>query len=495
MDSFEFNKITASVLIALLVAMTGSLLSDYLVHPTKLEKPAFVIEGIEVASKPGEKPAEEESLKPITPLLASANAERGQAIAKKCTQCHTFDKGGANRTGPNLWGIIGAKVAHAADFAYSSGFKDKGGNWDNEKLNILLHKTPCFCASNKNVFRGTERCPGTRGRHCLPAYFKRFSHPSTNVVTVSAKIKGNTMKKLFWILCVLWTATQATLAETPAPKPAASATHGFSAFGELKYPEDFTHFEYTNPDAPKGGSLRLGSMGTFDSLNLYIVKGMPPGLMALTTATLLEEAYDRPGESYGYAAESVEVAPDNSSVIFRLNPKAKFNNGDPVTADDVIWVFETLRTKGAPMYRTYYKNITKVEKLDGQTIKFTFNTTTNRELPMILGQLPILSKKFYETQPFDETTLKPGPFSGPYEVEAASPGHSFVIKRVKNWWGKELPSQKGRHNFDQIRCDYYLEGNALFEGFKSGQFDVRQGKYSQELVHSLHISGFPKRLC
>lgn len=156
MDSFEFNKITASVLVALLIAMIGSLLSEHLVHPSKLEKPVLVIEGVEAPTKPGEKPAEEETLKPITPLLASASVERGQAIAKKCTQCHTFEKGGPNRTGPNLWGIIGAKVAHAADFAYSSGFKDKGGMWDDEKLNILLHKPRSFVQSTKMSFVGLK---------------------------------------------------------------------------------------------------------------------------------------------------------------------------------------------------------------------------------------------------------------------------------------------------------------------------------------------------
>lgn len=156
MDSFEYNKITASVLVALLVGMVGSLLSEHLVHPEKVEKPAFVIEGVEETPKPGGKTAEEEALKPITPLLASASVERGQAIAKKCTQCHTFDKGGANRTGPNLWGIIGAKVAHAADFAYSSGFKEKGGTWDYEKLNILLHKPRAFVAATKMSFVGLK---------------------------------------------------------------------------------------------------------------------------------------------------------------------------------------------------------------------------------------------------------------------------------------------------------------------------------------------------
>jgi cytochrome c len=155
-DSFEFNKITASFLIALLIGMIGSLISDHLVHPTKLETPVLVVEGIETVSKPDGRPTEEESLKPITPLLVSASVERGQMIAKKCTQCHTFEKGGPNRTGPNLWGIIGAKVAHVADFAYSSGFKDKGGNWDNEKLNILLHKPRAFVAATKMSFVGLK---------------------------------------------------------------------------------------------------------------------------------------------------------------------------------------------------------------------------------------------------------------------------------------------------------------------------------------------------
>lgn len=156
MDSFEFNKITASVLVALLIAMIGSLLSEQLVHPTKLDKPAFVIEGLAVSTKPGEKSGEEETLKPITPLLASASVERGQAIAKKCTQCHTFEKGGPNRTGPNLWGIIGAKIAHIADFAYSSGFKEKGGNWDDEQLNVLLNKPRAFVQATKMSFVGLK---------------------------------------------------------------------------------------------------------------------------------------------------------------------------------------------------------------------------------------------------------------------------------------------------------------------------------------------------
>jgi microcin C transport system substrate-binding protein len=299
------------------------------------------------------------------------------------------------------------------------------------------------------------------------------------------------MKYFFCALYLLGSAIQSALADAPpVTPPLSSLTHGFSTYDNLKYPADFTHFDYTNPDAPKGGTLRLGYLGTFDSLNPYIVKGVPPALVLLTTATLLEDTHDRSGAYYAYGAESIELAPDRSWVIFRLNPKAHFSNGDPVTADDVIWVFEALRTKGQPMYRTYYKNIHKVEKLDERTIKFSFNTTTNRELPAILGQLPLLSKKYYETHPFGETSLKSGPSSGPYEVDTVSSGRSFVIKRVKNWWGEMLPSQKGRHNFDKIRTDYYLENNALFEGFKSGQYDLRQENIAKNWVTAYDFPAF-----
>ena len=182
MDSFEYNKITASVLIALLIGMSGSLLSDYLVHPNKLGKPAFVVEGVEDAPKPGGKAQEDEPLKPITPLLASASVERGQAVAKKCTQCHTFEKGAPNRTGPNLWGIIGAKVAHLADFAYSSGFKEKGGTWDYENMNVLLHKPRAFVTTTKMSFVGLKN---DQERADVIAYLNTLSDSPTPLPNTS----------------------------------------------------------------------------------------------------------------------------------------------------------------------------------------------------------------------------------------------------------------------------------------------------------------------
>jgi len=283
------------------------------------------------------------------------------------------------------------------------------------------------------------------------------------------------MKKLICFLYFLWISALPILANPPLPSP----THGFSLFGKLKYPPDFTHFDYAYPNAPKGGILRLGILGTFDSLNPYIVKGIAPSLISYTAATLLEECYDRAGEAYGYAAEGVEVAPNYSWVIFRLNPKAVFSNGDPITADDIIWVFEVLRTKGTPLYRTYYKNVIQVKKMDQHTIQFIFDTTSNRELPLILGQLPILSKKYYETHKFEETSLTPPPSSGPYQIESLSAGRSIVLKRVENWWGTSLPTQKGRHNFNRIKVDYYLENNTLFQAFIADQYDLHHENISQ----------------
>lgn len=253
----------------------------------------------------------------------------------------------------------------------------------------------------------------------------------------------------------------------------AEKTHGFSSFNTLKYPASFTHFDYTNPNAHKGGQLILGAMGTFDSLNPFIVKGTPAGGIFFTHARLLDEAHDRPGESYAFVAESLEIASDKSSVTFYLNKAAKFSDGTPITVDDVIWSFEILRDKGLPMYRTYYKNVKKVEKLDDHTVKFTFNTTHNHELPQIIGQLAVLPRKFYETVAFDSTSLTLPPTSGPYIIESVDPGRSITYKRNPNWWGQDIPSQKGSNNFERIRLDYYMDDTAMFEAFKAGKIDLR----------------------
>lgn len=249
---------------------------------------------------------------------------------------------------------------------------------------------------------------------------------------------------------------------------------GFSVFGQCKYPDDFKYFDYVNPDAPQGGSLFLGVNGTFDSLNPFIIKGVPPVGILLTIARLMDENRDKVGECYAYVAESMEVDDDRRFVVFHLNPKAIFSDGKPITSDDVIWTFETLKAKGQLLYRTYFKNVTSVEKLSEHAVKFNLDGVKNPELPLILGQLPVLPKHFYEKIPFDSTNLIPPPSSGPYVIEKLEPGHFIVFKRVKNWWGSQVPSQRGQYNFERIRYDFYLDSNTLFEAFKSGKVDVRQ---------------------
>ncbi|HXF90742.1 MAG TPA: ABC transporter substrate-binding protein, partial [Candidatus Nitrosotenuis sp.] len=217
-------------------------------------------------------------------------------------------------------------------------------------------------------------------------------------------------------------------------------THGISIWGALKYKPDFQFLDYVNPEAPKGGRLNYGEVGTFDSLNPFIVRGSAPVMIGLTVARLMDEPHDVVGEYYAWVAEGVELAPDRTWITFYLNPKAKFSDGHPITADDVIWSFETLRDQGLPFYRTYYKNVSRVEKLTDHKVRFYLSTTKNRELPCILGQIPVLPKHYFQDHTFNETFLIPPPCSGPYQIDSVDAGRSLTLKRVKNWWGDTVPS-------------------------------------------------------
>ncbi len=252
-----------------------------------------------------------------------------------------------------------------------------------------------------------------------------------------------------------------------------NSTQGFSFFDKRKYPDGFTNFDYVNPVAPKGGKVTLSALGAFNNLNALIVRGDYPAGIGLTLSNLMTEAKDRVGECYAYVAESIEVAPDRKFVIFRLNPKAQFDDGVKVTADTVIWSFNTLKDKGLPMFRTYYKNVVKVEKLGTHAVKFYLDDTKNPELPLILGQIYILPKHFYEKHPFDQTSLIVPPSCGPYRIKEINPGRSIVYERVKNWWGENIPSQKGKNNFDEIKYEFFLDPSSQFEAFKRGRIDIR----------------------
>ena len=256
-------------------------------------------------------------------------------------------------------------------------------------------------------------------------------------------------------------------------------SHGISRFGDLKYPADFTHFDYVNPDAPKGGELRMSAPGTFDSLNPFIVKGTPAAAGGLIYDTLLASSLDEPTSMYGLVAESIEYPEDKSWVIFDLRPEARFHDGEPITAEDVVFSFHTLVEKGAPLYRFYYANIIKAEALGPHQVKFTFNQKDNAELPAIIGQLPVLPKHYWEGRDFAATTLTPPPGSGPYKIGAVQPGRSITYERVADYWGKDLAVNKGRNNFDRVTYEYYRDGGVTFEAFKAGRFDLRPENISR----------------
>jgi microcin C transport system substrate-binding protein len=260
----------------------------------------------------------------------------------------------------------------------------------------------------------------------------------------------------------------------PAPPPASpKKADGFSIFDHRNYPDGFHNFDYVNPAAPKGGKLTLSAIGTFNSLNPFIVRGDPPAGLGLTLSALMTETTDRAGESYAFVAEKIEVADDRRFVIFHINPKAQFDDGVKITADTIIWSFNTLKEKGNPMFRTYYKNVTKVEKLDLYRVKFHLDGTKNAELPFILGQIYALPQHFYEKVDFASTSLEIPPSSGPYKIKSIDPGRRLVYERVKNWWGADLPSQVGKNNFDEIQYEFFLDPSAQLEAFKSGRIDIR----------------------
>ena len=254
----------------------------------------------------------------------------------------------------------------------------------------------------------------------------------------------------------------------------AAPLHGMSMFEDLKYPAHFTHFDYVNPDAPKGGAVVFGEVGNFDSLNPYILKGAPDQNVRVLFDTLMASASDEPYSEYGLIAESVEMPEDRSWVIFNLRKEARWHDGTPITADDVVFSFDTLKKRGNPVFRAVYRDIIKAEKLSDARVKFTFEKNHNRELPLVAGGLPILSKAYYTTHDFDKSTLEPPLGSGPYKVEKAEAGREVTFVRVKDYWAKDLPVNKGRYNFDRIRYDYYRDSAVAVEAFKGGKFDFRQ---------------------
>ncbi|MGE0668735.1 MAG: extracellular solute-binding protein [Sphingomonadales bacterium] len=245
-----------------------------------------------------------------------------------------------------------------------------------------------------------------------------------------------------------------------------------SLTGEPKYKPGFTHFDFVNPNAPKGGTARLGvAPGSFDSLNSWIVAGTPPMGIGLVYESLTQDSIDEGSTSYGLIAESMAVPSDHSWVEYTLNAKARWHDGKPITPEDVIFSFNTLMEKGTPFWAQYYHNVKKVEKTGPRKVKFTFDQAGNRELPMIMGQLPVLAKHYWQGKEFSKVTLEAPLGSGPYRIGEVKPGRSIVYERVKDYWGKDLPVNRGFYNFDRITYEYFQDETVKLEAMKTYKFD------------------------
>ena len=250
--------------------------------------------------------------------------------------------------------------------------------------------------------------------------------------------------------------------------------HGMAMHGDLKYKKNFKHFEYSNPDAPKKGKIKLSAIGTFDNLNPYILKGVAAYQTSYLFETLMKSSFDEPFSQYGLLAEKVMLPDNRKWVRFKLRNFAKFSDGTKVTSDDVIFSFKILMSKGHPAWKNYYSQVDEVLKINELEVQFNFSGETNRELPLIIGyQLPIFSKKYWSNKQFDKTTLDPPIGSGPYLISDLKPGRSITLKRDPNYWGKNLNVNRGRYNFDEIHTDYYRDVTVALEAFKSGAYDFR----------------------
>lgn len=253
----------------------------------------------------------------------------------------------------------------------------------------------------------------------------------------------------------------------------AKPMHGAAMHGDLKYPPTFTHFDYVNPSAPKGGTLRQSSFGSFDTFNPFVLRGNAAPGIGMLFETLMVESLDEPFSEYGLIAEKIDMPDDRSWVAFDIDPRARFHDGSMIGADDVVFSFHLLKEKGAPQYRYYYGGVDRVESITPLRVKFTFVPGYNRELPLILGQMPVLSKSYWGARDFDMTTLDVPMGSGPYRIKSFKPGREIVYERDPNYWGRDLPVNKGQYNFDEIRYDIYRDTTVAVEAFKAGAFDVR----------------------
>ena len=265
----------------------------------------------------------------------------------------------------------------------------------------------------------------------------------------------------------------------------AKPMHGISILGSPTLKKGFANFSYVNPKAPKGGTLKLASYAGFDSLNPFIMTGISPAGIGLTHDSLMRANADEPFALYGLIAETIDVSPDNTKVTFVLNSAATFNDGSKISSEDVAFSFETLKNHGLPLYRTYYQNVERIETPNAKTVVFYIQPDIkNRELPLILGQLPVLSKAYWQNKNFSQTLLDIPVSSGPYIIEAFEPNRYITYKFNPNYWAKDLNVNKGFYNFERIKYDTYRDTTVAVEALKSGLIDLRFENEAKKWVQS-----------
>lgn len=273
-------------------------------------------------------------------------------------------------------------------------------------------------------------------------------------------------------------ATQGEQTRTETENPVIK-THAIAMHGEPKYPEGFERFDYTSASATKGGTIKLHSHGTFDTLNAFVAKGNQAARLGLLYDTLTVSSADEPFTHYGLIAKTIEYPEDRSWAVFHLNENAKFHDGEPVTADDVVFSFNLLIDKGNPFYGFYYADIVNVSALDKHRVKFDFKPGASKETLLITGQLVVLPKHFWQDKDFSEATLRMPLGSGPYRIKSVEPGRQIIYQRVEDYWATNHPTRKGIYNFDEISVDYYRDGVVALEAFKSGEYDFRRENTSK----------------
>ena len=263
--------------------------------------------------------------------------------------------------------------------------------------------------------------------------------------------------------------------------------HAISMHGSPKYDKDFKNFDYVNTNAPKGGSIKLHAIGSFDTLNNFILKGSPAANLSQVHDSLLVQSFDEPFTMYGLIAETITVPEDRSWVIFKIRKQAKFHDGSQIKVEDIIWTLNTLKEKGHPFFKFYYGSVKEAKKISENEVKFIFQGETNLELPLIIGQMKILSKNYWENK-FENVLLESPIGSGPYRVKSFKAGRTIEFERVDNYWAKDLPVNKGKFNFNKLIIEYFRDATVALEAFKSGDYDFRQENQAKRWANAYNFS-------